>query len=44
VKAIIEKYPVIAVILMLKKWNWLAPGRLRSFRRGEKPRKSSRKT
>lgn len=36
---IIRIYLVPAIMLMLQKWNWYAPGRLQRVRRGEKARK-----
>ncbi len=36
---IVRIYVVPAVMLMLQKWNWYAPGRLQRVRRGEKARK-----
>lgn len=36
---IVRIYVVPAIMLMLQKWNWYAPGRLQRVRRGEKARK-----
>jgi len=36
---LIRIYIVPAVMLLLKKWNWYAPGRLQRVRRGEQARK-----
>ncbi|OGS43675.1 MAG: hypothetical protein A3K76_04465 [Euryarchaeota archaeon RBG_13_57_23] len=36
---IIRIYLVPAIMMMLEKWNWYAPGRLQRVRRGEKARK-----
>jgi len=36
---VVRIYLVPAIMLMLQKWNWYAPGRLQRVRRDEKPRK-----
>lgn len=41
---IVRIYLVPAIMLMLQKWNWYAPGRLQRVRRDEKRRKPPRKT
>jgi len=41
---IVRIYLVPAIMLMLEKWNWYAPGRLQRVRREEKGRKPPRKT
>lgn len=41
---IVRIYLVPAIMLMLQKWNWYAPGRLQRVRREGKTRKPSRKT
>ena len=41
---IVRIYLVPAIMLMLQKWNWYAPGRLQRVRREEKSRKPLRKT
>jgi RND superfamily putative drug exporter len=40
---IVRIYLVPAIMLMLQKWNWYAPGRLQRVRRGEKSAKPPRK-
>jgi len=41
---IVRIYLVPAIMLMLQKWNWYAPGRLQRVRREDKARKPPRKT